>query len=321
MPVSDGANRLSEAPAGRYEVNRTLPALSILFVTDSLDSISRSLDRYRAQCDPSQVELVIACFGGSDIPAEVFERAGFPNVRTVVSDGMSRDIAEGMAVRAATSDFVLFAQAQSYPRPGFLNALMREVREDRWAVIGPSVQAANPGTTFAWAALWILYGRWVDVRARGAGEVPGHNSAYRRSALLSLGSSLETSLDAGAHLIAELRARGHESFLLPEACMEIVMPATFADFVRRLFRQGRQFAGQRRQHWSIVRRFGYAAGSPFIPLVRIARIFALLRERGHSRAAFIRLPSLLLGLMASAAGESVGYLSGKAEPPSPAVAR
>lgn len=293
-----------------------LQALSILLVTDSLDSISRVVERYREQGDPSQLELVVACFGGSDIPAEPFERAGFSNVRTVVSDTFDRGVAEGAAVRTATSDFVLFAQAQSYPAPGFLDALLREVREDRWAVIGPSVQAANPGTAFAWAALWILYGPWVDVRGGGAGAVPGHNSAYRRSALLSLDSSLERSLDAGALLLSELRARGHESFLLPEACMEIVMPATFGDFVRRVFRQGRQFAGQRRQDWSMLRRLGYAAGSPFIPLVRLARIFALLNERGHSRAAVIGLPSLMLGLIAGAAGEFAGYVAGKAEPPS-----
>ena len=293
-----------------------LPALSILLVTDSIDSISLVLDRYREQGDPSQVELVVACFGGSDIPAQAFERAGFPNVRTVLSDGLDRGIAEAAAVRAATSDFVLFAQAQSYPRRGFLNALLHEVHEDRWAVIGPSVQAANPGSSVTWAALWILYGPWVDVRTAGVGPVPGHNSAYRRSALLSLGNSLERSLDAGELLLSELRARGHESFLLPEACMEIVMPATFAAFVRRIFRQGRQFAGQRRQDWSMLRRLGYAVGSPFIPLVRLARILALLRERGHSRAAVTGLPSLVLGLIAGAAGEFVGYVAGKAEPPS-----
>lgn len=243
----------------------------------------------------------------------MFERTGFPNVRTVRSDGLDRGFAEGMAVRAATSDFVLFAQAQSYPSPGFLDALLHEVHEGRWAVIGPSVQAANPGTSFAWAALWILYGPWVDVRARGAGDVPEHNSAYRRSALLSLGSSLEKSLDAGAHLLTELRARGHQSYLLPEACMEIVMPATFSDFVGRIFRQGRQFAGQRRRHWSMLRRLGYAAGSPLIPLVRLARTFALLSERGHSRAAFFGCLSLVMGLIAGAAGEFVGYLIGAVE--------
>lgn len=229
---------------------------------------------------------------------------------------MDRGIAEGMAVRAATSDFVLFAQARSYPGPRFLDALLREVREGRWAVIGPSVQAANPGTAFAWAALWILYGPWVDVRAGGPGAVPGHNSAYQRNALLSLGTSLEKWLDAGSPLLAELRARGHQSFLLPEACMEIVMPATFGDFMERIFRQGRQFAGQRGQHWSILRRFGYAAGSPIIPVVRIARIFALLHERGHSRAGLIRFPSLVLGLIAGAAGEFVGYMAGKVDAPS-----
>ena len=251
----------------------------------------------------------------------MLERTGFSHVRTVLSDGHDRGAAEGMAVRAATSDFVLFAQARSYPRPGFLGALLHEVHEDRWSVIGPSVQAANPGTAFAWAALWILYGPWVDVRAPGIGAVPGHNSAYRRSALLSLGPSLEKSLDAGALLLAELRARGHQSFLLPEACMEIVMPATFGDFVGRIFRHGRQFGGQRAQHWSMVRRLGYAVGSPFIPLVRFARILALLRERGHSVAGLAGLLSLMLGLIAGAAGESVGYAAGKAKPLSVSHAR
>lgn len=285
--------------------------LSILLVTDSHESIGNVLRCYRAQGDPARLEIVIAGLNSVELPATMFTDLGFPHVRTVPGVGGEVGVSEGMAVRAATSPFVVFAQPASYPRPGFVDAILRSRNADELAVIGPSIASANPGTTLSWAALWILYGPWVDVRSRGVTTaVPGHNSAYRRSALLSLGRDLEKSLDAGAQLQVELRARGYQCFLEPEACIEIVMPSAPGEFMSRLFRRGRQFAGQRRRHWSTARRLGYAVASPLIPLVRFTRVFALLSQRGHARSALSGLPALMLGLASSATGELVGYLFG-----------
>lgn len=304
------ASRLSESLASLATAEDIATQLSIILVTDSCESVGRVLRCYRTQGDPARLEIVVVGLNGIELSAPMFMGMGFPHVKTIQSVGSDRGVAEFMALQAATAPVVVFAQAESYPRPGFVDAILETQHSHQWAVIGPSIARANPGNTLSWAALWILYGPWVDVQSRGLTKsVPGHNSAYRRSALLSLGRDLEA-LDAGAQLQVELSARGYQCFLEPDACIEIVMPSRLADFVSRLFRHGRQFAGQRRTHWSAVRRLGYGVASPLIPIVRLTRIFELLIRRGHTRAALSGLPALVLGLVASAAGELVGYILG-----------
>ncbi|MEP6506891.1 MAG: hypothetical protein ABJC63_01595 [Gemmatimonadales bacterium] len=289
------------------------PVLGILLVTDSYEAIVTVLGHYRAQGNPARLEIVIIGLNGIEMPAAAFERWSFPHLRILPSDSGDIGEAEGMAVREATAPFVVFAQAGSYPKPGFVDAILRALESSQWAVVGPSIESANPGTTLSWAALWILYGPWVDARARGGTvSVPGHNSAYNRRALLSLGDDLERFLDAGSQLQVELSARGNRCILEPEARIEIVMPTRPGEFIGRLFQRGRQFAGQRSAFWSLARRLVYVAASPIIPLVRLRRIVALVVQRGQGPAALPGFPALLLGLAASATGEMFGYLFGVA---------
>jgi hypothetical protein len=184
-----------------------------------------------------------------------------------------------------------------------------------WTVIGPSVANANPRSAFSRAATWVNCGHWMGSPPRGPSDnVPGHNSAYRREALLALGDGLEDCLEAGWQLQTELCARGGRLFLEPEACIEIVSASRPVRFVVRFFRLGRLVAAQRRRHWALTRRLGYAAGAPLIPLVRLSRIVGDALRRGPDHAQWQLLPWVVLALVASATGEMIGYLFGGGAP-------
>lgn len=291
------------------------PELSILLVTDGFEAIAKVLRCYRAGTDPARLEIVIAAVNGARLSVEAVESEGFPHVRIVDGGDGDLKVAEGRAVRAATAPLVVFAQAHAYPRPGFADAILAARESGPWAVIGPSMANANPGSVLSRVAMRINHGRWMDAPARGmSADAPGHNSAYRREALLSLGDALDESLEAGWQLQTELRARGGQVFLEPAACVEIVNPSQPGQFVGGFFRLGRKIAAQRRGRWSTARRLGYAAGSPLIPFVRLARILADGSRLGRDRAGWRGLPLLMLGLAASATGEMVGYLFGHGPP-------
>ena len=139
--------------------------------------------------------------------------------------------------------------------------------------------------------------------------MPGHNSAYRREALLALGDGLEASLEAGWQLQDEHCTRGGQCYFEAAALVDVVNPERVGPFVRDLWRLGRQFGCQRRRRWFLLRRLVYAAGSPAIPAVRLARLVADAVRRGDTTI-WRQLPAVSLGLIASAGGEAVGYLIG-----------
>jgi hypothetical protein len=289
------------------------PELAILLVADSKQLIRKTLRYYRAQTDPARLELVVALLDGTDTSADWLRAEGFVNVRIVDAGGGNLARAEMLAVQTATAPFVVFAQAHAYSQPGFVDAILAASKSGPWSVIGPTMENANPGSAVSRAAMQINYGPWYGNVSRGArpAGVPGHNAAYRRTALLALGEGIEKALPAGDQLQKELTARGHELFYEPAACIRIVNVSRLRWFLEDLCRQGVLFASERREHWSLARRLAYAAGAPLIPAVRLARILSQVVTTDRFGTLWTQLPAMLCGLIANAAGEFVGYVFGK----------
>jgi hypothetical protein len=184
-------------------------------------------------------------------------------------------------------------------------------RSDQWAVVGPAMVNANPESATSWAAMWINYGPFFHTVDRGPADLlPGHNSAYQRSALLSLGEDLDDLVQSLTEVQVEFRSRGHRLYLEPSASVEILNVSQPGPYLADQFGKGRQFAKLRRRRWSIAQRLLYAAGSPLIPVVRFSHILGFLRKRGrvHELWRGRRLALLVGGLITGAAGEFAGYL-------------
>ena len=288
--------------------------LSILLVTDSFDAIATALRRYRDATDPTRVELVVAVVGGACVPTEALVAAGFPHVRVIDGGDGAIGVAEWRALQAASAPVVVFAQGHAWPRAGYGDAITAAWTAGLGQVIGPTIANANPDSLVSRVALWLSYGRWMDAHQRGpTTDVPGHNSAYDRAALRSLGDDILHLLEAGWQLQTELKAHGHQFFLEPAACIEIINPTRLVPFVRDQFEAGRLIAGKRCRRWSMQQRLLYAVGSPLIPLVRLWRIVGdAVRRRVD--VPWRGVPLLGLGLMASAAGELCGYVRGEGRP-------
>jgi hypothetical protein len=291
------------------------PELAILLVADSKQLIRKTLRYYRAQTDPQRLELVVAAFNPAEVSREWLRDEGFPNAHVVDAGGTDLARAEMSAVYAASAPLVVFAQAHAYPQPGFVEAILEVSREGSWSVIGPAMANANPASAVSRAAMQINYGPWYENPARGLrpAGVPGHNAAYRRTALLALGDDIEKVLPAGDQLQKELQAHGHELFFEPAACIKIVNVSILRWFLSDLCRQGVLFASERRTHWSPIRRVAYAVGAPLIPVVRLARILSQMLTTKRVSALWALFLPLLAGLIANAAGEFYGYLFGKNE--------
>jgi hypothetical protein len=284
------------------------PALSIVLVIANARQLAKVLRCYRATGDPDRLEIVVVAIAGVAVACEAITSLGFRHVQIITLAGHDVARAEERAVHAASAPYVVFGQPHGYPMPGFVDAIVSAVSANSWTVVGPSMTNANPRSRLSCATMCIHYGVWSPTRPSGvAASVPGHYSAYLRSALLALGDDLYNYLDAGPSLQQALRDRGGSIFFETSAQIAVVNVSRFGAFLRDHFFQGASFARQRRQQWHPFRRALYAAGAPLIPAVRLVRITDDLRRNGRLREVVRDLPMLLAGLSVNAAGECLGY--------------
>ena len=285
----------------------TRPMLSIVLVTRDARSLAKVLRCYRATGDPDRLEIVVVGLKGV-VAREAITTLGFRCVRTIDAGGDDLACAEERAVHAASAPYVVFGQIHSYPLAGFVDAILAAVRARPWTVVGPAMTNANPRSVVSWAAMQIHYGPWSPTRPRGlTASLPGHCSAYERSALLALGDELYFHLDAGPSLQEALRTRDATFFFEPSARIAMLNISRLGVFLRDQFLQGADFARQRRRDWHLLGRMLYVAGAPLIPAVRLVRVAADLRRDGRLGELVRGLPILLAGLAANAAGECFGY--------------
>jgi GT2 family glycosyltransferase len=297
---------------------RPEPAMSVILITpDGYETIARTVSALRDQSAARRLELVIAAPALKTLAFPEVVRASFAGVR-LVEIGHLKDLASAHAagVRAATSPVVVFAEDHAFPEPGWAEALIA-THEGPWVAVGPAMRNANPATLTSWADFLLGYGRWrVPAVAGATDHVPGHNSSYKRAALLDYGEKLVEQLQAPALLHADLAARGCRLYLEPDA---VVSHMNFADmnaWLRLRFHAGRGFAAARARHWPASRRLVSSLAAPLVPFVRLVRIARESHRRDQPRAFFLRIvPVLWVGLVVDAAGEWLGYLAGPSRTP------
>jgi hypothetical protein len=287
------------------------PALSVILPTDTYDTVRNELAALRAQTVRDRLEVVIVTSSVAALGAEDGDCEGFHSV-TVVELGslypLYRARAEG--VRRAHAPIVLLAESHAYPGPRHCEALIR-THEGPWAVVGPAMCNANPGTMRSWSGLYMDYGPWVEAKTPGTvDELPGHNSSYKRSVLLEYGDQLEAMMMSSPRRHADLLARGHQLYLEPAARTYHLNVSLPWPWIEERLVGGRSFAGARCYHWGIGRRALYAVGAPLIPLVRLVRIVPLMR-RARGWAFVLRaFPALMASLVLGSLGEGLGYAFG-----------
>lgn len=285
--------------------------LSAVIITDGLATIRKTLRHLRAQSGAERIEVVIAASRPDEVDTNAPELEGFAAVRVLPIDDLSDPpLARARGIAAASAPIVLFAETHSYPRPGYVEALVR-AHESPWAVVGPSIENANPESTLSWANILLDYGRWLATSERGViDDVPGHNAAYKRDALLQFGDDLPRQLRADSIMHAELRRRGYELYLEPAAKIEHLNVSRLRWSAKERFFSSRQFAGVRARDWPVLRRLLYIGGAPLIPVVRLKRIIGFARRPANAPSLLRLLPALSFVLLISAAGELVGYAFG-----------
>ena len=287
--------------------------LSAILVTEEGGSgLDRILSCLASQSIADRIEVVIAAAD----PAALSIRPGlvgaFGALRIVAADTKTSATARVAAIAAAASPYVALVEDHSFPRTDLWAARLVEGLEAGHACVGPRMVNANPQTRTSRANLAVEYAPWM--RGEGIRQVaflPGHTSAYRRDLLLGYGAELGDMLEAEWTLHADLGRRGHTLLFDPRIAVAHLNYARLRRSLRLQFLSGRMFAASRARAWGARRRLLFFAAAPALPVKRLAGIAPHMRAAAGGRlGALDAMPHTFLILVASGAGEALGYLLG-----------
>jgi hypothetical protein len=287
------------------------PLLSAILCVDRTETGAETIAVLRREASQVPLELVLVGVGGHtpDLPQHASE---FAAVQLVRSDGGALPAGRVAGARAATAPYVAINETHSFPKPGWAKAIVRRLDEG-WAAVGPAIEPANPARRAA--ALTVFdYGRWMGGPQGPWPDLPGHNSAYRRDALLAALERMPEGMDAENLLQQEIRAAGGELYLDSRVQVSHMNVEHYgaAGYEWRAF--SRVYAARRAAKWGPVRRAIYAAGSPLLPLIRLPR-FVVAARRGGRLGVFLRgLDIVAVSLVSSAVGEMLGYATRRCNP-------
>ena len=288
----------------------TTAAISYVLATDTLETVRPVLAALGRQTRAASVELVLISPAPLELAVEP-PPASLGSVREVRCPApLGLPEARAIGVRAAAAPIVFLGETHSYPEPELVERLLATF-DGGWSAVVPRLVNANPSGATSWAGFLYDYGAWHA--GRPAGEVAEplvYNSAYRRDVLLGLGERLAPGLSSIDHdLWRELAATGHRAAFEPGARLRHLNVGRIGPFLRERFLCGARFGRHRARRWPWPRRLAYAAATPLVPFVLVARAREGVRTafrdatppRGTRTAA-------ALGLVARAAGEALGYL-------------
>ena len=293
--------------------NSNSPAMSVVVITpDTYETIRRTIECLKAQTIADKLELVIIVLSAGDFEVnreEFQDFHGFQIVRPRELTLYGQIMAAG--VKSASAPIVVFAEDHVFPVPRWAEVLI-ESHKNNWAAIGSVICNANPESSIGWADVLIVYSQWLYPNDGGEMDhLPGHNCSYKRNILLGYGPDLERLLEAESVLHWDLVSKGYKLYLEPEAKLYHMNFGVLPAFLKIHLYTGRTFAAYRCQSWSRLKRISFAFGSLLIPFVRFYRItrnysgcLGLLKSKPQV------YPIMALGLIVSAIGEMIGYVSG-----------
>jgi len=288
------------------------PAMSVVVIPpDTYQRIRRLVQCLANQTIKENLEIIFIVNSLEKFTPDPGDVSGFANWRIIQgNDSDTMGVTRAAGVFAARAPVVVMTENHCYPDPEWAEMLVR-AHQQPWGAVGPAVNLVLPASPTNWAMHWLGYSRWMEpVRAGVIDDLPGHNSSYKRDALMYYGAQLGAMLEIETILHWDMQQRGLQLYLEP-AAKTYHGSLEPENVLQEFFYYGRAFAAQRSKGWSWGSRLIYALGAPLIPLIRFRRILRDVRRADKSAAWFAPvIPPLILGLITNALGEMLGYLFG-----------
>ncbi|MBA9006477.1 MULTISPECIES: glycosyltransferase family 2 protein [Thermomonospora] len=291
---------------------RTTVSVVIPSYREDPDILMRCLDSWLAQ-DPT--ELIIVVDVGDAECQRRLATVEDPRLRVLVFEHAGKRSALGVGIRAANCELVVFADSDTWWRPGLLEAVQMPFVDPDVGGVGTQ-QNVYQRHTSVWRRIadWLVNLRYHDyVPAMGSkGGVAclsGRTAAYRRSVILPVVDNLENEFFLGRRCIAGddgrltwlVLASGYKTVHQPTARAVSMFPSSFRAFVKQRIRWSRNsYRCYLTALWK-----GWLWKTPFVTKVTVLQILLTPVTMGITLAylLFSRLELTPLGV-----GLAVGWL-------------
>ena len=239
-----------------------------------------------------------------------------PRVRVlVVAAGTHIGAARACAVRAATTAVIAFLEEHTVVLPGWAEALWL-AHQGPWTAVGGECHCANPGEGASATFHLLNFWRWAPPARPGPCRLlQGHNTSYKRDALLRCGAELDELMLSEPVLQARLLRDGATFCCAPEVRFLHFNETSIGEFAGAYYHWGRCLgeARGRALGWGRARRVLRAAALPAaVPLRAFRLALHLLHERRDLLGRyFAGLPLMLVAEAAGVLGECLGLVVGR----------
>lgn len=289
-------------------------ALSYVVVTDGARTIARLVPYLQALRARSTLEVVLVTPTGKAAEVRASLPDDFPAARVVEHVSIwPMGGARAAGIRAATASIVFLGETHSFPEPAFAEAILRAA--DRpWDVLVPGFRNANPENAISWSNYLMDYGSWH--RTLPGGEIaagPTWNVAYRRDVMMTHDADLDRMLSHGDVLAQIFSARRYRTMFEPSAVIAHANLSQARWWFEQRYLAGLLVGESRRRRWVVPRRLLYAAATPLVPAVIVARLGAAIRAGRGDGMGVLAIPALLTGAVFRTAGELVAYVRGASD--------
>lgn len=289
------------------------PEISVVVVSlGGREDVARCLEALSRQNAACEVEIVVPCDDAhSSVPALA---ARFPNVLFPRLEGR-RTPAEVRSAGVALSRAPVVAVTEDHclPEPDWCSEIL-DAHNSSHAAVGGAVEKQAPDTALHWALFLADYLRYMNPLPEGlTAHLTDGNVSYKRAALNAI--SPVWSREFHENLVhAALRSRGYTLWLCPRAVVRQKRELRLAPAIWERYAFGRLFGSTRVENAPVSRRLFFAASTPLLPLLSIARILLQITGKRRCAAQFLRcFPYLVLITSVWAWGELVGYVTGQPE--------
>jgi glycosyltransferase involved in cell wall biosynthesis len=280
----------------------------VIASVNGLPSIQECLEALTRQDSVVSAEILVADRCGESVRSFIASR--FPSVRVLASEaGTSIPALRATAMAQAKGRLVAVIEDHCLVRPDWFRMIERHA--DTRGVVGGAVENGSVARTTDWAAFFCEYARFMPPIPRG--DVPcvtGNNTVYGRDVLDLLGPALYDEVWE-SFLHERMRRLGVRFLSEPDLVVVHKKEFGFRYFLSQRYHYSRSFAGMRMAKAPAWRRLAYAAATPALPLVLLARTISIVAAKGGLGARFLStLPALAAFFVSWAWGETVGALLG-----------
>jgi hypothetical protein len=272
-----------EAPAEEWGAEG--PVVSVVVAVRRDDrGLERTLDALYAQTRAYFLEIVLVDGTEAGVRGGVRESlAGLHHLRVPEA---SLPVLKGRGILASKGRYVGFIDPHDCPEADWMEQVEAAFEDARVVAVGGTVlPGGSPGPGNR-AAYLFEYGAFAPGFTEGptAGDLPGNNVAYRRSALVETCAELLPEGFWKPFFHERIREQGGQLHLRPGMRIRHETEYDLLGFARSRFHFGRCFGAMRRARSRGLRRWTYCVFAPVVPGLLCVRHFRRARGQAALRA-------------------------------------